>query len=374
MDGVGGVGQMGVSASPSPSPLEYPFADTPATGRAIEVAPGVLWLRMPMPFRLDHINIWAIRDNAPTNDGDETGKDGWAIVDTGLQTPETIDAWRALFANGGALCDARITRVIVTHMHPDHVGMAGWLAEKFDIGLAMTRLEYLNCRVLLTDTGRSAPEEGIRFYARSGWDVDALEMYRARFGDFGRWIHKVPDSYARLSDGQRFVIGEHTWEVIVGAGHSPEHACLLCRELGVFISGDQVLPRISSNVSVFPTEPDADPLTDWLSSIERIRARVEPDLLVLPAHNEPFRGLHLRLDALADGHLVGLDRLRERLAQPQRVVDVFPALFRRAIGSGRELTLATGESLAHLNYLMARGEAERRLGSDGVYRYRAVGS
>ena len=359
--------------SANPAPLEYPFAAPPATASAIEVAPGVLWMRMPMPFRLDHINIWAIRDSAPADGRGDDRTDGWAIVDTGLQTAESIDAWRALFAAGGALAGARITRVIVTHMHPDHVGMAGWLAGKFNVRLAMTRLEYLHCRVLLDDTGRAVPDEGVRFYARSGWDADSLEMYRVRFGDFGRWIHKLPDSYVRLADGQRLVIGGHVWEVVVGAGHSPEHACLLCRDLGIFISGDQVLPRISSNVSVFPTEPEADPLSDWMSSIERIRERVEPSVLVLPAHNEPFRGLHLRLDALANGHLVGLDKLRERLAQPQRVVDVFSALFRRPIGSGRELTLASGESIAHLNYLIGRGEAERTLGDDGVYWYRAIG-
>jgi glyoxylase-like metal-dependent hydrolase (beta-lactamase superfamily II) len=366
---------VGVSPAPAPAStsLDYPFAAPPATGGAIEVAPGVLWLRMPMPFRLDHINLWAIRDTVPVGDGrkNDDRAHGWAIVDTGLQTPESIAAWRALFADGGALAGARITRVIVTHMHPDHVGMAGWLTEKFDVRLAMTRLEYLNCRVLVNDTGRDAPDEGIRFYSRAGWDAEALEMYRARFGEFGRWIHRLPDSYVRLSDGQLLIIGEHTWEVIVGAGHSPEHACLLCRDLGVFISGDQVLPRISSNVSVFPTEPEADPLSDWMSSIDRIRARVGPDVLVLPSHNEPFRGLHRRLDALANGHLTGLDRLRERLAQPQRVVDVFPALFRRTISAGRELTLATGESIAHLNTLIVHGEAERMLGDDGVYQYRA---
>jgi glyoxylase-like metal-dependent hydrolase (beta-lactamase superfamily II) len=346
--------------------LTYPCGEPPAPGAAVEVADGVLWLRLPMPFRLDHINIWAIRDR------DERGE-GWTIVDTGLQTSETIDAWRALMAPGAPLAGARVTRVIVTHMHPDHVGMAGWLAGKFDVRLWMSRLEYLNCRVLLTDTGRDAPEEGVRFYARAGWTADSIEMYRARFGDFGRWIHKLPDSYRRLTDRMTLTIGDRQWEVLIGAGHSPEHACLWCRDLGVLISGDQVLPRISSNVSVHPTEPDADPLTDWLASIERIRARVDDDVLVLPAHNEPFRGLHERLDALAAGHLSGLDKLRARLAEPQRVVDVFSTLFYRPIGSGRELTLATGESLAHLNYLVARGEAECNVGDDGVNRYRVTG-
>ena len=351
------------SAQNGAGPLHYPFSEPPLSGAGFEVAPGVVWLRMPMPFRLDHINLWAIRDR------DARG-DGWAIVDTGLQTTETLDAWRAVFGSGGTLGGARVTRVFVTHMHPDHAGMAGWLAGKFDCRLWMSRLEYLNCRVLLTDTGRDAPTDGLRFYARAGWNADALEMYRARFGDFGRWIHKMPDSYVRLHDEQMLCIGDHEWRVIVGAGHSPEHACLYSPSLKLFISGDQVLPRISSNVSVYPTEPDADPLTDWLSSIQSIRRRVADDVLVLPAHNVPFRGLHARLDALADGHLAGLDRLRAFLDQPRRVVDVFPALFHRPIGSGRELTLATGESVAHLNHLVARGEVERVTADGGVDQYR----
>ena len=314
---------------------------------------------MPMPFRLSHINLWALRDG-----------DGWAIVDSGLQTAETLDAWRQLFAGSGPLGQCRLTRVLVTHMHPDHAGMAGWLTQKFDCRLWMSRLEYLHCRVLLTDTGRDAPEDGVRFYAAAGWQPDLLEVYRARFGDFGRMVHKLPDSYVRLCDGQRLAIGGREWRVVVGAGHSPEHACLYCAELGLLISGDQVLPRISSNVSVFPTEPEADPLTDWLDSIERIKRAVPDTVLVLPAHNEPFHGLHARLDALAAGHIRGLDKLRAVLDQPRLAVDVFPTLFRRAI-TGRDLTLATGESIAHLNYLIGRGEAVRRADAQGRLWYQA---
>ena len=341
--------------------LAYPCGEPPVPGQVVEVAPGVLWIRMPMPFRLSHINLWALRDG-----------DRWTQVDTGLQTVETIAGWQSLFGVDGPLSNARISRVLVTHMHPDHVGMAGWLTQKFGCTLWMSRLEYLHCRVLLTDTGRDAPDDGVRFYAKAGWQPEALEMYRARFGDFGRMIHKLPDSYKRLQDGQRIRIGDHEWEVVVGSGHSPEHACLYCADLAVLISGDQVLPRISSNVSVFPTEPDADPLTEWLASIERIKARVPADVLVLPAHNEPFTGLHARLDALASGHHQGLDKLRATLAEPRRAVDVFTTLFYRAIGSGRELTLATGESIAHLNYLVFRGEATRREGADGVIWYQSA--
>jgi glyoxylase-like metal-dependent hydrolase (beta-lactamase superfamily II) len=347
--------------------LVYPCGKPPAPGEVTEVAPGVLWLRMPMPFALTHINLWAIADE------DERGP-GWAIVDTGTKTPDTLAAWRALTAPEGPLAQrgsARLTRVIVTHMHPDHVGMAGWLTRKFQCRLWMTRLEYLTCRTLVADTGREAPDEAIRFYAQCGWPEEALDTYRARFGGFGKYMHALPDSFRRLTDGERLRIGAHGWTVVVGRGHSPEHACLVSSELGAMISGDQVLPRISSNVSVFPTEPDADPLADWIGSIDKLRAQLDDSLLVLPAHGEPFRGLHARLDRLASGHERGLERLRRSLAEPKRAIDVFGALFARPIDSqGELLGMATGESLAHLNHLLARGEALREVGADGVQRYR----
>ncbi len=335
-----------------------PFADGPADGAAIDVAPGVKWMRMPLGGALAFINVWALKDG-----------EGWAIVDTGMQTPATSAAWNQVFAE--ALGGAPVTRVFVTHMHPDHSGMAGWITRKFDCRLWITRLEYLMCRVMAADTGRAAPEDGLRFYRAAGWDRAALDFYEARFGGFGRHLHALPDSYRRLNDGDEIPIGEHVWRVVVGAGHSPEHACLYCPDLKVMISGDQVLPRISSNVSVFPTEPDGDPLDDWLTSLAAIKGRIPDDVLVLPAHNDPFHGLHARLDHLIRGHERGLTRLVERLAEPRRAVDVFSALFRRPITPDL-LGMATGEALAHLNCLMHRGLAVRETDADGISWYRAV--
>ena len=356
------------AASAAPA-LIYPCGEPPAPGTVREVAPGVLWLRMPLPFALNHINLWAIADE------DEQGS-GWAIVDTGTKTPETLAAWRQLVAPDGPLAapphGARITRVMCSHMHPDHVGMAGWLTRKFQCRLWMTRLEYLTCRTLVADTGREAPEEAIRFYRQTGWSEEALDVYRTRFGGYSKYMHAMPDGFRRLSEGDKLRIGAHAWRVVVGRGHSPEHACLVSDELGVMISGDQVLPRISSNVSVFPTEPDANPLGEWIESIARLRATLSDDLLVLPAHGEPFRGLHARLDRLAHGHDRGLERLRRSLAEsPKRAIDVFGALFARPIGStGDLLGMATGESLAHLNGLLALGEAVCEPDADGVRWYR----
>lgn len=349
------------SSGPDPQPgpgLAYPFDTPPEPGRALEVAPGVLWIRMPLPFSLSHINLWAIADG-----------ERWTLVDTGLRTPETASAWREL--HEGALGGRGVERVIVTHMHPDHVGMAGWIARRAGCRLWMTRLEYLTCRVLIADTGRDAPEDGTRFYRRAGWDDEAIERYRARFGGFGKHTYALPDSYRRIVDGETIRIGDDDWRVIVGSGHSPEHACLHCPSRGLLISGDQVLPRISSNVSVFPTEPDADPLGEWLASLEKIARTVPDDVLVLPAHNLPFRGLHARLAELAAGHARGLAALREQLAEPRRTIDVFPALFRRPIDSPGLLGMATGEALAHLNRLIATGDATMSVDGGGVAWYRA---
>ncbi len=347
------------AASAAHPGLTYPCGDAPGVGQAREVAPGVYWLRMPLPFALDHINLWAIRDG-----------DGWALVDTGIWSTETAAAWRQLA--GGALAGP-VTRVFVTHMHPDHIGMAGWLTRKFGCRLWISRLEYLTCRVLGTDTGREAPDDAVQFYRRAGWSEEAIETYRTRFGGFGKMIYALPDSYRRLHDGERIRIGEHDWQVVVGTGHSPEHACLYCPALGLFISGDQVLPRISSNVSVFPAEPDADPLSGWLASLDKVEREVPDDVLVLPSHNEPFRGLHARLAQLRESQRKALGRLREVLREPRRAVDVYGALFARPITRDQQLmSLATGESLADLNYLLARGEATAALGGDGCLYYRIV--
>ncbi|RVT50208.1 MBL fold metallo-hydrolase [Rubrivivax albus] len=344
---------------PPPAALHYPLGDPPAPGEAREVRPGVLWLRMPLPFALNHINLWALADG-----------DGWAVVDTGTQTPEVLAAWRALLAPAGALRGRPVTRVIATHMHPDHMGMAGWLTRKHDARLWMTREEYLMCRTLAADTGREAPDDAIRFYRRCGWPEEALDTYRARFGGFGKYMHALPDSYRRIVHGETLAIGDHAWRVTVGRGHSPEHACLVCDDLGLMISGDQVLPRISSNVSVFPTEPDADPLREWLTSIETLRGTLPDSLLVLPAHGEPFTGLHARLDRLAAGHAKALQRLRRSLSEPRRVMDLFGALFARPIDAASEvLGLATGETVAHLNHLRERGELSVTVGSDGAWRF-----
>ncbi len=338
--------------------LSYPFQSRPAPGQSIEVARAVLWLRMPLPMALDHINLWALDDG-----------DTWTVVDTGMHTPDTVAAWQS--ALSGALGGRRVGRVICTHMHPDHIGMAGWLTRRFECPFWMTRLEYVTGRMLVADTGREAPPDAIRFHRAAGWDASAIEDYKARFGSFGKRVAALPDSFQRISDGDEIEIGGRSWRAVVGRGHSPEHLCLHCPQLALMISGDQVLPRITSNVSVFPTEPEGDPLADWLASIPSIAARVPDDVLVLPSHNEPFRGLHARLAQLSAWHEATLGRLLEAVREPKRAIDVFEVMFPRGVGAGL-LGFATGEALAHLNWLLHRRRVVRTLDCAGVAWYRAV--
>lgn len=338
--------------------LTYPFGSRPAPGQAIEVAPGVLWLRVALPMALDHINLWALADG-----------ESWTVIDTGMRTGETEAAWQS--ALGGALGGRPIGRVICTHMHPDHVGMAGWLTRRFDCPLYMTRLEYVTCRMLVADTGREAPLDTVRFYRAAGWDEPAIEDYRVRFGGFGKRVHTLPDSFYRVTDGDEMPIGGRLWRAVVGRGHSPEHLCLHCPQLALMISGDQVLPRISSNVSVYPTEPASDPLADWLDSLVRIAARVPDDVLILPSHNEPFRGLHARLSQLNAWHETTLGKLLQALREPKRAVDVFGVMFHRSVDPAL-LGFATGEALSHLNWLLHRQKIARELDREGVAWYRAL--
>jgi glyoxylase-like metal-dependent hydrolase (beta-lactamase superfamily II) len=335
--------------------LTYPLGAPPVPGQAVEAAPGVLWLRLPLPMSLDHINVYALADN-------DADGDGWTLVDTGLYTKASIAGWEAAFA--GPLGGKPVKRVICTHMHPDHLGLAGWLCERFGVPLWMSRLEYLTARMLVADTG-PAPIEGEVFFRAAGWDDERIDGWRREFGRFGKGVYPMPQSYRRLSEGDDVEIGGEIWSVVVGNGHCPEHVCLWRRSDNVFLSGDQILPRISSNVSVWPTEPLQDPLGDWMNSLAKLRALLPEDLFVLPSHGEPFTGVHTRIEALQKGHQTGLTRLERALREPRRVIDVFSSLFARPIGDG-VFGMATGESMAHLNYLEAQGRARRERDADGV--------
>jgi glyoxylase-like metal-dependent hydrolase (beta-lactamase superfamily II) len=337
--------------------ISYEFKEIPASGSTMPVAPGLMWLRMPLPFALGHINLWLLED-----------EDGWAIVDTGVSTHDCRNVWQQTFVD--AMDNQAVTRVIVTHLHPDHAGLAGWLTETLDVELLMSREEYLLCRILTADTGRPAPETGISFYRRAGYSDKELDNYKKMFGTFGKFVSPLPESYRRLQDGDVLSIGGREWQIIIGRGHSPEHACLYCAELKILLSGDQLLPTISSNISVHPTEPAANPLADWMTSLRDFKEKIPADVLVLPAHGKPFRGAHARLDRLIHEHDQCLDALLELCAKSKRAVDTFSALFKAKI-SGTNLMFATGESIAHLNYLLDTGRMTVNADEDGVDWYQS---
>ena len=332
--------QHGLEAT-SAKGLTYPLGSyAPGFGDVFPLLDGIGWTRLPVPGSLRHINVWLL---------DDVG--GTAIVDTGIASDETKDAWTR------ALNGRTVSRVLATHFHPDHIGCAGWLCETHGVRLWMNRTEYLLARMLTADQRDAPPAAAVAQWVMAGWSNDQVAAASARgWGSFAKIVSPLPIGHVRIVEGARISIGKRDWSVWIGSGHTPEHVCFVDMDGGVMIAGDQVLPRISSNVSLSITEPLGDPLGDWLASIEKFRA-LPGDMLVLPAHGEPFKGLHARLDRLEEGHRVGLDRLVERLRErPQRAVDIFGALFGREI-SANLLGLATGEALAHLRHLEVTGRA-----------------
>ena len=317
-------------------PLTYRFEDQlPDQGSVTSVADGVLWARMPMWGRLNHINVWLLRDH-----------DGWTIVDTGLNRKDVQECWRAIFA--GHLEGKPVRRVIATHLHSDHTGNAGWICQEWDAELWMSRSDFFMCKVMAADGPSDVPEDAIKFYRRAGFDETRLNRYRERFGQFGANIWELPAGYRRIQEGQYLDIGGREWRAVIGHGHAPEHVCLYCPELKLIIGGDQILPKITPNVSVNPSEPLANPLRDFINSCARFREILPPDLLVLPAHESLYEGVHERLTALIDWHEVAIEKLYDLCVEPKRAVDVFPALFKSEITDNSYFP-ATGESIAHLH-------------------------
>lgn len=340
--------------------LTYPFGGAePGRGEIMPVAPGIGWVRLAMWGPLKHVNCWLLEDG-----------DGHALVDTGFNRDDSRAEWKQLA--GGPLAKGRVTQVIGTHMHPDHIGLAGWMCRFHDAPLLMTRGEYLTAQYLVADAQDSVPDEISVFRVGCGWSPEQVEHAARRgWAGFRQIVTPLPRSYTRIKDGDLLPIGGRTWRVIVGSGHSPEHACLLDAANGIFVSGDQVLPRISPNVSLGIMEPEADPLGEWFDSIAKLKTEVPADVLVLPGHGDPFTGLHARLDAMDREHRERLDDLERLLVEaPRRVTDCFSRLFRRAIGDDM-LGMATGEALAHLRRLEVEGRAERET-REGVWWWRAT--
>jgi glyoxylase-like metal-dependent hydrolase (beta-lactamase superfamily II) len=345
--------------------LHYPLADTvPEHGRTLELAPGIRWVRMSLPFALDHINLWLLRDVID-------GRPGWTIVDCGITSDATRIGWEQVFAN--ELEGLPVLRVIVTHMHPDHIGLAHWLTEKWSCRLWISATDFNAARLASNSTTGFGGSSAAAFMASHGLsDPESLEKIRARSNYYASMVPKVPERFRRMLDRDVIRIGGHDWVCHVGYGHAPEHMSLHCPALGILISGDMVLPRISTNVSVIDLEPEANPLPLYLDSLERMRA-VPADTLVLPSHGKPFRGLHTRIDQLQAHHAERFAELMEACsAGAQSAADALMVLFKRKLDL-HQTTFAMGESIAHLNALWLAGKLRRTMGDDGVYRFLPAG-
>ncbi|MGD2140287.1 MAG: MBL fold metallo-hydrolase [Burkholderiales bacterium] len=339
--------------------LEFPFAEPPAPGTITEVADGVYWLRMRLPFALDHINLWLLRDG-----------NSWTAIDTGLSNEETRGNWLRVLS--GSELASGLRRIIVTHYHPDHMGNAGWLTRRLDIPMWCSESEYLSAHTNYSDTAGNNAQAVAHLFRDHGLEPEWVAAIAARGNGYRKIISEPPDRYVRLLNGDEINIGEHVWHVITGYGHAPEHSALYCASLGVLISGDMLLPKISTNVSVWPFEPLGDPLKLFLRSIDRFRELPE-DTLVLPSHGLPFTGAHLRVNMLHQHHEERLADVRNACAEPSTAAQLLPTLFRRKLDT-HQLFFAMGESIAHLNNLWYRNELERlEDGADGVYRFALPG-
>ncbi len=352
--------------NPLESQLDYPFAEElPPPGRKREIVPGLYWIRMPLPFALDHINLWLLRDRFD-------GRDGWTVVDCGIASETTRNQWLEVIAN--ELDGLPIVRILCTHTHPDHLGNAAWLMEQTPGDrtppLWMTLGEYTMGRVLQAALPGTDGPGIVAHYAQHGLvDPGHLKRLGERTGYFARLVPDVPKAYRRIVAGEAIAIGDDRWTVIPGFGHSPEHAALHAEKAGILISGDMLLPRISTNVSVHAVEPESNPVRQFLDSIDLFRP-LPDDTLVLPSHGRPFRRLHRRVEQLHEHHEERLDEVLSFCRTPRSAMDVVPMMFRRELDT-HQLFFALGEALAHLHALWYAGALRREPGSDRVYRFAA---
>lgn len=335
--------------------LEYPFDARPVPGAATLIAPGVRWLCMPLPFSLNHINLWLLGEGAQC-----------VLVDTGLGDGVTRGIWSDFFG-GFHAAGERLEQIVLTHYHPDHVGNADWLAREHGVPIWMSTAEYLLGHALLTETAGYDVATMVMHFRRHGLDEVRCEQFMKRGNVYAKGVPALPRQYRRMIDGDHLMLAGHRWEVIMGYGHSPEHAALYCSELRLLIAGDMLLPRITTNVNVPATLPEEDSVMRFLNSVRRF-ARLPTDTLVLPSHGLPFRGVHQRVAQLETHHAERDALLAEHLAEPRCAVELLPVLFQRELDM-HQLMFALGETIAHLNHLVQRGRAQRRNGADGVIRF-----
>lgn len=341
-----------------PSMIRYPWETPPTEGEAIEVAPNVLWMRLPLPMALDHVNVYALDEG-----------DSWTVIDTGFASKRSRAIWQTLL--DGPMKGKPVRRVIVTHHHPDHVGLAGWFIEN-GAELLMPRTGWLFARMLTLDMQEVPTQEALKFYTRAGMDPEIYAKRRTeRPFNFADCVVPLPQGFKRLQDGDTITMGGRTWDIRMGHGHAAEHATFWSRDDNLVIGGDQLLPSISANLGVYPTEPEADPVAEWIASCEAFQPLARDDQLVLGGHKLPFTGLPLRLVQMIDNHHGALARLLDHIAHPKAAGECFLPLFKRNIGPA-EYGLALVEAVAHLNHLHQTGQATRVLRDDGAWAFQAT--
>lgn len=334
--------------------MHYPHALPPAAGERIEVAPGVFWLRMPLPFQLDHINLWLLRDG-----------EGWTIVDTGFPDDAVRDTWRQVIAG----LDGPVKRLIVTHFHPDHLGLATWLMAETGAPLWMTSGEFLTAHVVWNEVAGHGARFMVEQFRQHGLDAEGLARFEKRGSGYRKAVPALPEHYHRLKADDEIRVDGRGWQVIIGHGHAPEHMSLYCPELGVLISGDMLLPRISTNISVFAATPDADALRWYLDSLDELAGGIPEQTLVLPSHGLPFHGVQPRVAALHAHHEERLRALENSCEHaPKSAAELLDVLFQRALDTHQTM-FAMGEAIAHLNYLEQAGRLSRSIDADGVIRF-----
>jgi len=335
-------------------PIRHPFDATPAEGEAIKVADGILWMRLPLPMKLDHVNVYALRED-----------DGWTIIDTGFDSKRSRAIWQKLM--DGPLEGRPITRVIATHHHPDHMGLVGWMQSEFGAELWTTRTAWLFSRMLTLDAHEVQKEETLLHYRSGGMDPEIYEKRKKeRPFLFSDMVAPMPLGFRRIQEGETIFMGGRQWDIRIGNGHAPEHATFWCRDEPIVISGDQVLSSISPNIGVYATEPEADPVAEWLEACERLAQFAREDHMVLPGHKLVFTGLPARMVQLIKNHHSALERLDAFLAEPHTAAECFVTLFKRPIGEG-EYGLALVESMAHLNHLYHLGQVTRTRRDDDAW-------
>ncbi len=335
-----------ITALPTPAPN---------AGELVAINTHVFWLRMPLPFALDHINLYLIKDSF-------MGKSGWAIVDTGVNTRTTRGHWETVLAQ----LDAPVTRVIVTHMHPDHAGCAGYLTEKFRVPLFMSQAEYFASRAILAGSQGADNWTDKAYFTAAGFAPEAVERMTNGTAGLNKIVAPIPVSFIRMRHGDVIDCGETQWRCIMGEGHSPEHISLYNSDLKVLVAGDQILPEITPNIGSYSTQPLSNPLLGYLTSLDHF-TDLHADTLVLPSHRQPFTGVHTRIAELRAHHEAHLENLLDLCMVPQRVIDVLPHMFARELNE-HGMFFAIAEAYAHLNYLFYQQQLTR-VDDNGVCLY-----